>query len=84
MSRQSRFEFSRWSYFFLFLLIVMGVGVFVTEYAIGPVLQRVFDEPFAYQWPTSTKILRMILLILFTALFAGTVCWFYDKKASGR
>jgi hypothetical protein len=84
MSHQSHFEMRRWVYFFLFWLVVMSVGVTATEYVIGPSMQRIFDDGGPYQWPTWSVIVRMALLNLFMGFFGGTVCWFYDKKSSGR
>jgi hypothetical protein len=62
----------------------MGVGVAATEYVIGPVLQKIFNDAIPYQWPSWIKIRHMVFLTLFMGFFGGTVCWFYDKKSSGR
>lgn len=84
MNQQSHFESRRWAYFFLFWLVAMGVGVTATEYVVGPTIQRIFNHAVPYEWPTQSKIVRMVILTLFMGLFGGTVCWLYDKKASGR
>jgi hypothetical protein len=83
MKPQVSFALFRWTYYFLFWFITMGICVPAIELAAGPALQWLFyDIP--YQLPTWSRAGRMAVFVILFSLFAGTLTWFYEKKSSGR
>ena len=83
MKPKFQFELYRWIYFVLFWLITMVLGVIVIEIAAGPTIQwLLYDMP--YSLPTWDRVKRWVWIVLFIGLYAGTICWYYEKRSSGR
>jgi hypothetical protein len=83
MKPKVSFELFRWTYYFLFWFIGMGICVTISELAAGPALQWLFHD-IPYQLPTWNRAGRMAVFVVAFSLFAGTVTWFAEKKRSGR
>ena len=83
MKRKGSFELFRWMYYVLLWLVVMGFGVAIIKLAVGLALQWLLNDV-TYRLPTWESAGRMALFIVFMGFLAGTVTWFYEKKASGR
>ena len=77
------FELFRWTYYFLFWFIGMGICVPIIELAVGPALQWLLYD-IQYHLPTWNRAGRMTVFVVLFSLFAGTLTWFYEKKSSGR
>jgi hypothetical protein len=83
MKPRTSFEIYRWLYFFVLWLVAMSLIVMLGEFVIGPAIQWLFNN-IPYSLPTWRRLGRLVLFVLFMGFFAGTVCWFYEKKSSGR
>lgn len=83
MKSKTRFELIRWAYFVSIFLLSTACIVVISEYLAGPALQWLFHDA-AYSLPSWSRIGRAGLFVLFMGFFAGTLAWFYEKKASGR
>lgn len=83
MKPKISFELFRWFYFFVLWIVIMGTGMIIVEYAVGPIMQWVFNSH-PYEFPTWNRIGRLVLFVLFMGFFAGTLSWFAEKKNSGR
>lgn len=83
MKPKTSFEMYRWLYFFILWVIAMSGIVLLSEFAVGPAIQWLFND-IPYSLPTWHRLGRMSLFVLFMGLFGGGVCWFYEKKSSGR
>ncbi|VVE03473.1 hypothetical protein PHO31112_02257 [Pandoraea horticolens] len=83
MRPKTSFELFRWTYYFLFWFIGMGVSVVIIELAVGPALQWLFHDT-SYQLPTWNRAGRMAVFVVLFSFFAGTVTWFSEKKRTGR
>ena len=83
MRSKTSFELLRWTYYFLFWFIGMGVCVVIVEISAGPALQWLFYDT-SYQLPTWNRSGRMAVFVVLFSLFAGTLTWLSEKKRTGR